>query len=86
VALTTEAVAMFGSVLIAIAIANAGVYPRWTAGAKVIDAFLALVFILLDGNYGAFMFTVYRLDELLQGAVLLVFAWRMLGLQVNHAS
>lgn len=86
VALTTEAVAMFGSVFLAIAIANAGVYPRWTAGAEVIGAFLALVFILLDGNYGAFMFTVYRLDELLQGAVLLAFSRRMLDLKINLAS
>jgi hypothetical protein len=85
-ALSLNAVAMFGSVLIAIAIINAGVYPRWTAGAKVIDAFLSLVFILLHGNYGAFMLTVYRLDELLQGAVVLVFAWRMLGLQIKRAA
>jgi hypothetical protein len=86
VVLTTEAVGMFGSVLIAIAIANAGVYPRWTAAAQLINAFLALVFILLDGKYGAFMFSVFRLNELLQGAVVLVFAWRMLDLRVNRAS
>jgi hypothetical protein len=85
-ALTVEAVGMLGSVLIAIAIINSGVYRRWTAGAKLIDAFLALVFILLGGNYGAFMLTVYRLDELLQGAVLLVFGWRMLDLQINRAT
>jgi hypothetical protein len=85
-ALTLQAVGMFASVLIAIAIIKAGVYPPWTAGAKLLDAFLSLVFIMLNGNYGAFMLTVYRLDGLLQGAVLLVFARRMLDLQVKRAS
>lgn len=82
-ALSVNGLEMIGSVLLAIAIKNAGVYPRWTAVAKLIGAFLALVFILLDGHYGAFMLNVYRLDGLLQGAAFLAFGWRMASLRIT---
>jgi hypothetical protein len=85
-ALTVQAVGMFSAVLIAISITSAGVYPRWTAGAKCMTAFLSLVFILLDGNYGALMLTVYRLDGLLQAAALLAFSWHMLDLPAKRAA
>jgi hypothetical protein len=82
-ALTVSGLDVIGSVLLAIAIKKAGVYPRWTVAAKLIGAFLALVFILLDGNYGAFMLNIYRLNGLLQAAAALAFGWRMINLRIT---
>ena len=74
---------MIGSILLAIAIKNAGVYPRWTAAAMLIGAFLSLMFILLDGNYDVFMLNVYRLNGLLQAAATLTFGWRMINVRIT---
>jgi hypothetical protein len=84
-ALPVNGLDMIGSVLLAIAIKNARVYPRWTAAAKLIGAFLAFVFILLNGHYGAFMLNVYRLNGLLQGAAFLTFGWYMVSFQIKAA-